>query len=129
MITIPKSVEYSIIFISFLSKNENKVISLKEVSKKLNLPYSFLAKLSPKLSSGDIIESQEGKSGGYKTKIGWQKKSFYDLLLILGENKAMVSCLGGKVCVHAKNCSIRNVWRTIESSWRRELKKIKLNQI
>lgn len=129
MITIPKSVEYSVVFISFLSKNEDKIISLKEVSQKLNLPYSFLSKLAPNLATGNIIESQEGKSGGYKMKTGWKNKSFYDLLVALGENKAMVSCLGGKVCAHSRGCSIRNIWQTIESSWQQELKKIKLSQI
>jgi Rrf2 family protein len=129
MITIPKSVDYSVVFISYLSKNKNKIISLKEVSKKLNLPYSYLSKLAPYLTSGNIIESQEGKSGGYKMKTGWGNKSFYDLLVALGENKAMVSCLGGKVCTHASGCSIRNIWQQIESNWQQELKKIKLNQI
>ena len=129
MITIPKSVEYSVVFISFLSKNKDKIISLKQASKILHLPYSFLSKLATSLTSGGIIESQEGKSGGYKVKTGWQYKSFYDLLIALGENKAMVSCLGGKICSHSRGCSIRNIWQKIESGWQQELKNIKLSQI
>lgn len=129
MITIPKSVEYSVIFISYLSKNKDTLVSLKEISKKINLPYSFLSKLASSLASANIVESQEGKNGGYKMKDGWQDKSFYNLLSALGENKAMVSCLGGKVCAHSQGCSIRNIWQAIESSWQLELKKIKLNQI
>lgn len=129
MITIPKSVEYSIIFISYLSKNESNLVSLKEVSQKLSLPYSFLSKLAPNLTSAGIVESQEGKNGGYKLKAGWKNKSFYDLLVALGENKAMVSCLGGKICAHSSGCSIRNIWQTIETGWQQELKKIKLSQI
>lgn len=129
MITVPKSVEYSIVFISFLSKNKNKIISLKDASKTLHLPYSFLSKIATNLTSGGIITSQEGKSGGYKVKTGWQDKNFYDLLVVLGENKAMVSCLEGKICDHARGCSIRNIWQQIESSWQQELKKIKLSQI
>lgn len=129
MITIPKSVEYSIIFISYLSQNNKNLISLKEVSQKTSLPYSFLSKLAPNLAIAGIVESQEGKNGGYKLKVGWENKSFYDLLVALGENKAMVSCLGGKICAHSKSCSIRNIWQTIESSWQQQLKKIKLIQI
>lgn len=129
MITIPKSVEYSIIFISFLSKNKNNLVSLKEVSQKINLPYSFLSKLAPNLAIAGIVESQEGKNGGYKLKSSWKSKNFYDLLVALGENKAMVSCLGGKICAHSKSCSVRNIWQTIESSWQKQLKKIKLSQI
>lgn len=129
MITIPKSVEYSVIFISYLSKNKDNLVSLKEVSQKLNLPYSFISKLAPSLATAGIVESQEGKNGGYKLKSNWKSKNFYDLLVALGENKAMVSCLGGKICAHAKGCSIRNIWQTVEFSWQQELKKIKLSQI
>lgn len=129
MITVPKKVEYSIVFISYLSKNPNTTVSLKDASKKLFLPYSFLSKVATNLTSAGIIESQEGKSGGYKMKQGWQHKNFYDLLVALGENKAMVSCLGSKSCSRSGKCSIQNIWSKIESSWQKELKKIKLNQI
>lgn len=129
MITIPKKVEYSVIFLSYLAKNPKITISLKEVSQKLLLPYSFLSKLATSLVNGGLIISQEGKSGGYQLAPNWQKKSFYDLLQILGENKAMVSCLGTKSCAHAGKCSIQKIWLKIESAWQKELKKIKLNQI
>ena len=66
MITIPKKVEYSIVFISYLAKNPDSTISLKDASKKLFLPYSFLSKLATLLTNGGLIISQEGKSGGYK---------------------------------------------------------------
>lgn len=129
MITIPKKVEYSIIFISYLSKNPNTTVSLKEISQKLVLPYSFLSKLATSLTNGGLIISQEGKSGGYKLAPNWSQKSFYDLLVILGENKAMVSCLGSKSCSRAGKCSIQTIWQKIEISWQQQLKQIKLSQI
>ena len=129
MITIPKKVEYSIIFISYLSKNPNTTVSLKEISQKLVLPYSFLSKLATSLTNGGLIISQEGKSGGYKLAPNWSQKSFYDLLVILGENKALVSCLGSKPCAHSGKCSIQNIWSKIEISWQQQLKTIKISQI
>lgn len=129
MITIPKKVEYSIVFISYLSKNLNNTISLKDASEKLFLPKSFLSKLATLLTNGGLIISQEGKSGGYKLAPNWQQKSIYDLLVILGENKAMVNCLGSKSCARSGKCSIQNIWSQIETSWQQELKKIKLSQI
>lgn len=129
MITIPKKVEYSIVFISHLAKNPDKTVSLKEVSEKLVLPYSFLSKLATSLVTGGLIISQEGKSGGYKLAANWKQKSIYDLLIILGENKAMVSCLGSKSCARAGKCSIQKIWSQIETSWQKELTKIKLSQI
>jgi len=129
MITIPKKVEYSIVFISYLVKNQEKTVSLKDAAQNLVLPYSFLSKLATLLTNGGLIISQEGKSGGYKLAPNWQQKSIYDLLVILGENKAMVNCLGSKSCARSGKCSIQNIWQQIETSWQQELKKIKLSQI
>ncbi len=129
MITIPKKVEYSIVFISYLAKNPDTTISLKDAAQKLFLPYSFLSKLATLLANGGLIISQEGKSGGYKLAANWQHQSIYDLLVILGENKAMVSCLGHKPCARSGKCSIQNIWSQIETSWQKQLKTIKLSQI
>jgi Rrf2 family protein len=129
MITISKKVEYSIVLISFLAKNKDKNISLKEAAKKLFLPYRFLGQLAINLRSGGIIESREGKNGGYQLVEGWDKKSLYDLLEALGENKAMVTCLGDKGCFRASGCGLKKTWEKIEKSWYLELKKVKLSEI
>lgn len=129
MITISKKVEYSVVFISFLSHNKGKNISLTEAAKKLMLPYRFLGQLAGNLKNGGIVGSQEGKSGGYFLNEGWGKKSLYDLLEALDENKAMVTCLGDKGCNRAKACGLKRVWEKIEKSWYLELKKVKLNEI
>lgn len=129
MITIPKKVEYSIVFISYLSKNKEGKMSLTEAAKKLMLPYRFLGQLAGKLKNGGIISSQEGKSGGYFLVEGWEKKSLYDLLEALGENKAIVTCLGDKGCIRSGGCKLKKIWERVEESWYLELKKVKLNEI
>jgi Rrf2 family protein len=129
MITISKKVEYSIVLISFLAKNRDKNVSLAEAAKRLFLPYRFLGQLAINLRSGGIIESQEGKNGGYQLTKGWDKKNLYDLLEVLGENKAMVTCLGDKGCVRANGCALKMIWERIEKSWYLELKKVKLSEI
>jgi Rrf2 family protein len=130
MITIPKKVEYSIIFIAYLSKNGGKTVSLTDTAMRLNLPYRFLGQLAMALKKAKIVESKEGKSGGYFLIKGWEKKTLYDLLESLGENKHMVKCLGkGEDCARRANCEIRNVWGKIEKSFVAELKNIKLAEI
>lgn len=129
MITVSKKVEYSIVFISFLAHSKGKNISLTEAAKKLTLPYRFLGQLAINLKSGGIIESFEGKNGGYRLVKDWEKKSLYDLLETLGENKAMVTCLGDKGCVRAGSCGLKRVWERVEKAWYLELKKVKLSEL
>lgn len=130
MITISKKVEYSILLVSFLAKNKGETVSLADVAKKISLPYRFLGQLAGALRKGGIIESREGKMGGYSLSNGWEEKSLYDLLESLGENKHMVKCLAGKVaCERAADCQIKGVWDKIEKSFTKELKLIKLSDL
>lgn len=128
MITISKKVEYSMVLISYLAKNKDNMVSLKEAAGKLLLPYRFLGQLAMDLKQAGIVESKEGKSGGYLLSQGWDKKSFYDLLEALGENKHIVSCLGDDKCGRLRACKLRGVWGKIEDVVTGELKKIKLSE-
>lgn len=130
MITVPKKVEYSIVFISYLAKNENKSISLSEAAKKLSLPYRFLGQLAKQLREAGMVESKEGKLGGYTLNKNWSKKTLFDLIEALGENKRMVKCLNSnEICARESACELREVWNRVESSFITELKKIKLAEI
>lgn len=129
MITISKKVEYSANFLGFLSKNKGKNVSLTEVSKKMHLPYRFLSQLASDLKRGGLVISQEGKGGGYQLNEGWDKKTLYDLVESLGENRALVACLGGNGCQRMGECRQRNFWQKVGNSWQQELKKIKLKEI
>jgi Rrf2 family protein len=130
MITISKKVEYSFIFVSYLAKHEEETVSLADAARKLRLPYRFLGQLAGALKSGGLVDSREGKSGGYSLNRGWREKSLYDLLDALGENKHMVKCLAGNAaCARAEDCELREVWSKIENSFEKELKLIKLSDL
>ena len=126
---ISKKVEYGIVFISYLSHNKGKNITINQSAKILKLPYSFLGQIAINLKSGGIVEASEGKRGGYRLIKGWEKKNLYDLISILGEKKALVTCLGDRECLRAKNCKLKKIWERIEKSWYLELKKVKLREI
>lgn len=130
MITISKKVEYSILLLSYLSKKEVGVVSLTDASKKLSLPYRFMGQLAAALKEAGIVDSKEGKTGGYSLKTGWENKSLYDLLEALGENKHMVKCLGdGVTCAREDSCKLRHVWDKMEKVFVNELKVIKLAEL
>ena len=129
MITVSKKVEYSVDFLSFLSKNKGKNVSLAEVSRKMHLPYRFLSQLATDLKKSGLVRSQEGRGGGYQLSKDWDKKTLYDLVEALGENKALVACLGEGGCQRTGKCQQRFFWQKVGNLWQQELKKIKLKEI
>ncbi|HAP37576.1 hypothetical protein A2574_00160 [Candidatus Shapirobacteria bacterium RIFOXYD1_FULL_38_32] len=129
MISISKKVEYSISLITYLSKFEGKIISLKDASRELGLPYRFLAQLASSLKQGGLLESKEGKTGGYNLEKGWKSRNIYDLVKALGENDHMVKCLAGEKCVREAKCSAKLIWQKLETVFVDELKNIKLSEL
>lgn len=129
MIQVSKKVEYSIILIAHMASNKDKIISLTEAAKKLSLPYRFLSQLAVLLKEGRILQSKEGKTGGYSLATGWKKKNLYDLMVILGEDKKMVRCTGEVTCPRLENCRMKGIWNLLEKNFIIELKKNKLNEI
>lgn len=130
MITVPKKVEYSVAFLVYLVGARGKIRSLTEVSRDLQLPYRFLGQIAMDLKGAGIVDSREGKTGGYSLNLDWEKKSLYDLLEALGENKRLVKCLQPDVdCPREAECQMKRLWGRVENSFVNELKKVKLKDI
>lgn len=129
MISIPKKIEYSLTLVGYLSKNSQRSVSLAEVAKKLSLPYRFLGQLAGPLKKAGIVEGKEGKSGGYRLTGNWADKSVFDVMESLGENKNLVKCLSGGGCQRVGVCRMAKVWKRVEESFVKELKKIKLSDL
>ena len=129
MIQVSKKVEYSIILIAYMAKDKEKTLSLASAAEKLRLPYRFLGQLAANLKEGKILESREGKMGGYSLVPGWEKKSLYDLVDALGENKRMVKCMDGITCPRSGSCGLMKIWNKLERNFIKDLKEIKLNEI
>ncbi|MDP4009490.1 MAG: Rrf2 family transcriptional regulator [Candidatus Shapirobacteria bacterium] len=129
MISISKKIEYSIIFISYLSKRQGEIVSLTSAAEKLVLPYRFLGQIASFLRSSGIVESKEGKMGGYFLAADFKNKSLYDLVEALGENKHLVECLSDKGCKRLNVCAIASIWNRIEIGMFNEMKKVKLSEI
>lgn len=128
MIAVSKKIEYSLEFISYLSKFEAKLIPLSQVSRDLKIPYRFLGQLAILLGAGGIVTAREGKNGGYRLTEKWKQKTLYEVMEVLEENKRLVKCLGGD-CSRMGVCKMAKVWKRVEQSFVSELKKIKLEDL
>ena len=129
MIQVSKKIEYSIALIAHMARKNEKNISLSLAAKQLVLPYRFLSQLAAKLKAGGILESKEGKMGGYSLVAGWENKTLFDLVAALGENRRMVKCMDGDGCPRMAGCSLVRIWSKLEENFVSNLKEIKLNEI
>ena len=117
--------------VSELANAKDRLVDLKQVAKKLTIPYRFLARLGAELKKGGLLESKEGRGGGYHLASGWQKRSLAKFFDVLGENKEIINCLcnKGSGCSQIGKCKQRNVWLYLDIKIRQELKRVSLGKM
>lgn len=124
MLKISREVDLALLLMTEL--NNKKRLSLSEWAREKKLPYRFLSKIAGKLKKAGLIESREGREGGYfltkKITIGQIFKA------IEGE-KGVVACLRGHSCAAAKFCQQRKVLAKLNQVMEQQLNKMNLEEI
>lgn len=130
MLNITKQSDYGLLLISQL-KDKKKYVSLSDILKEIDLPKRFIARIAAKLVQANILESREGKIGGYRLTKKAKNINLFDYLKIFEGDLAFTKCMtDGYKCPNNKDC-IHKTFLTCSLSHiiTRELKKHKLFQI
>lgn len=107
MFKISKSSDYGLLLIEYLL-SKNNFVSITDIVKKTRLPKRFLARIASILVNEGILESKEGKIGGYRVTDKLKSLSLYDYLKIF-ENFNFTLCSDKyKQCPWEKNCQHKN---------------------
>ncbi|MDO8609480.1 MAG: Rrf2 family transcriptional regulator [bacterium] len=92
MLNITKQSDYGILFVSYLYSRKEKFVPLSDLIRDTQLPNRFMARIAASLVRNKIIESKEGKVGGYKVSKKIDSISLYDFLKIFEGDLALTKC-------------------------------------
>ena len=110
MLKLPKKVEYAIFALQYIAENEDKLVSVKEISSSLHLSFEFLSKVMQVLNRKGLIQSQQGIKGGYKLTIEAKKLNIMDVIRAFDEKISLVDCTSDSEndCDKLSDCDLRN---------------------
>lgn len=124
MLKISREVDLGLLLMAELCRE--KRLSLAEWAREKKLPYRFLSKIAGKLKQAGLIESREGREGGYfltkKIKVGQIFKA------IEGE-KGVVACLRGQPCIAKKFCQQRKILFKLNQTLEKQLNQMRLEEL
>lgn len=111
---ISKKSQYGLRAMVYLAKHssEKEVCSIKEISKKENIPFDYLEKIVSELEKADLVKAKKGVQGGYFLAKESRQITAGEVVRVL-ESTVPVSCLG---CQMARICSTKNVWDKVQDS-------------
>jgi len=113
-----KATEYALratIYIAQKSSEENK-LGIEEISKAIDSPQSFTAKILQSLTKDNkIISSVRGPNGGFFISEKAKKLPARSILLAMGEDDVLEKCvLGLKKCSEIQPCPMHAQYKSIK---------------
>ncbi|NOX16889.1 MAG: Rrf2 family transcriptional regulator [Chlorobi bacterium] len=132
MLKISKSVEYALLALRYIA-TRNGLANAKEISRNADIPYELLAKILQKLNRENIIESRQGKRGGYALSVKPEKLSLLTVMNALGQNVQLTDCLFETAtaddCKRIRDCALIDPMTKIQNRIAALFKEFTLNEI
>lgn len=133
MLELSQKAKYALTLLAFLanqdSQNSGVFLSLKSIASQTGLPYRFLSLIAVDLKNAGILDSKEGKSGGYFLKQDLTKISLKKLVEAVDKPVGLVACQMGRYCGNQEYCRNRGKWDQIRDEVAEVLSKYKVNEI
>lgn len=116
MFNISSKADYGMIVLLELARNYGGGrVSLTELAARKGLSASYLTQIIQPLITAGLIESKEGKTGGYRLLTPPETVTVLDIIETLEGPANIVKCQdpAGAPCPVARNCEAKGVWPAI----------------
>ena len=111
-ILFSRQCEYAIKAVVYLAvKKDGERVATNELTRRLNIPYHFVAKILQNLTKKGLLRSAKGPRGGFSLALPADKITLFDIVDAIDGTAFTRSCLLGFPECSGKNpCSVHNAW-------------------
>ncbi len=108
---VTRETDYAVRCILYLAEDEDQVSNVTEVSRKMHIPKTFLAKIFQRLVKAGLVESIRGMNGGFRLARKPDAISLLDIMVaIQGPACINVCAVNSKKCKRSAMCSVHPIW-------------------
>jgi len=110
--------EYALQAVLYLAlQPEDDMTSIKALTKKLGIPYHFLAKILQKLTRKGLLRSLKGPTGGFALALPAGQITLFQIIDAIDGADFMTTCiLGFSECSGRNPCSVHEQWGAMRNS-------------
>ena len=124
---ITRDTDYSIRALIYIASDKDRIISITELVKELDIPRPFLRKILQVLSISEVLKSYKGKNGGFELARTPGKIRLLDLMEIFQGKFVLSECLFKKnICPNQISCKLRAQLDSLEELVENKVKEITL---
>jgi Rrf2 family transcriptional regulator, iron-sulfur cluster assembly transcription factor len=112
--------EYALQAVLFLAlKADGERTSIRELTKKIQIPYHFLAKILQDLTYKGLLVSQKGPTGGFALAKSAKEITLFDIVEAIDGSGFMQNCvLGFPECSGKSPCAVHEKWGAMREELR-----------
>jgi len=110
--------EYALQAVLYLAlQRADSMTSIKTLTRKLGIPYHFLAKILQKLTKKGLLRSLKGPTGGFTLALPAEKITLFQIIEAIDGAGFMTTCvLGFSECSGRNPCSVHEQWGSLRTS-------------
>lgn len=121
--------QYAMKTITHMAQNPQHLYSVKTLSSELNIPYKYLTKIMTQLAKAKILDSIQGRFGGFAFARDVQSISIKDILKAMEDESVEYCVLNNKPCCENGKCLLHDLWTSSKEKIEDEFLQKKLSQI
>ena len=128
---LTNTTDYAIRIVCYLA-SENKVITTAELSRELNIPASYIPKITKQLKEKEIVKAAEGSNGGYMLEKRPGEISLMDVINCTESTMAISRCLekdGYCSRNYSDCCKVHKVLLDLQNTYNNSLENVKISDI
>jgi Rrf2 family transcriptional regulator, iron-sulfur cluster assembly transcription factor len=114
-IIFSRQCEYALQAVSYLSlQPEGRLTSIRTLTKKLKIPYHFLAKILQDLTYKKLLISQKGPSGGFALALLPEQITLFHIVeAIDGDDLTKKCAIAFSQCSGKSPCALHHHWEKL----------------
>ncbi len=123
--------EYALQAVTYLAlKPEGEKTSIRELAKKIGIPYHFLAKILQSLTYKGLLVSQKGPTGGFGLARSPKDISLFDIVEAIDGAGFTTGCvMGFPECSGKSPCAVHGIWGDLRQHFQATLADKNIGQI
>ena len=130
MLSFNKTTEYSFRIMSYVASDANKLYTSDDIYEELKIPFRYLRRLLTKLSNAGLLDSIQGKYGGFRLTKDLKDIRLYDIYKASEESTSDTSCFFGfPTCPSQGNCIMHDAWTDLRLNLLNVLKNTSLAEL
>jgi Rrf2 family protein len=127
---VTKDIHCAVKSLLYFAKYPEKVITVNELVRKLNMRRAFSRRILQALSRHKILKSFQGRGGGFTLNVEPDKIRIMDVMDIFHEKTDIIDCLLEKgICPHPHKCLLMRELTQVETQLKDVLNRLTIEKL